>query len=559
MRSPSPKVRPASWLCMLSAALALCLALAPAQARADESTDLQDLDAQQTLLPTEDQQVVTTTFGTEHITESGDIVLPLSSDELLAAFGHGDTLSVSFLGQTLDLMLHRSASHVADGTTVLFAPQDQGVTLTIKAGDFATTYGIATKETAPDQTTYWQLAEGVEGPVHVEFSLKEKSSRPPMQDLNHGLKYKNDREDFPQLSDDEFANFRVVSTTGMGENVLYRCSTPVNPRRTRSAYADAALREAGVTVIMNLSDNEEDLLAYEGYDQTYYSTATHVAHRLGLSITSDSFKSGLADGMRLFAQNPGTYAVHCIEGKDRTGFAIALLECLMGASEDEVTADYMITFYNYFGVTPQDEIYNEIVQDNIVSQLKRAFEVESLSDVDLVQEAEEYLLSAGLTTEEITQLKRNLGPTKTYQVSFEANGHGTAPDAQTVAEGSYAVRPADPAVDGFVFGGWYLDAACSVPFDFAVPVTQDVTLYARWTQVPAGGGGAGGGAGGSATAGKAASSVQRSSGTTKAATRTVALPKTADPSCARLASGLSLLGLALMLIGRLSAARTSNR
>ena len=76
MRSPSSKVNTSPWLCMLSAALALCLAFAPVQARADESTDLQDLDAQQTLLPTEDQQVVTTTFGAEHITEAGDIVLP---------------------------------------------------------------------------------------------------------------------------------------------------------------------------------------------------------------------------------------------------------------------------------------------------------------------------------------------------------------------------------------------------------------------------------------------------------------------------------------------------
>lgn len=435
------------------------------------------------MLAAEDQPSLTTAFDLENITETGDVVLPLSMSDMLTTFSYGDTVSVSFLGQTLDLRLHMSTSRVEEGTTALYATQDQGMTLTIKAGDFATTYGIAAKTVEPDETVSWQYAEGVDGPVQVEITLKEKYVRPPFPDINHGLKYKNNREDYPQLTDEEFANFRVVSTTGMGENVLYRTSSPVDSRRTRSPYADAALREARVTVIMNLSDNEENLVAYEGYDQTYYSTVTHVAHRLGLSFEGDSFKSGLADGLRLFAQNPGTYAVHCIEGKDRTGFTIALLECLMGASTDEVIDDYMVTFYNYFGVTPEDEVYNEIVQDNITAQLKRAFEIDSLDDADLVQEAEEYILSTGITPDELEQLKKNLGP-KVYQVTFEANGHGTAPETQSVKEGACATRPDDPSEEGFVFDGWYLDEACTEAYDFATLVTQDVTLFARWTETP---------------------------------------------------------------------------
>ena len=71
----------------------------------------------------------------------------------------------------------------------------------------------------------------------------------------------------------------------------------------------------------------------------------------------------------------------------------------------------------------------------------------------------------------------------TYSVSFESNGHGTAPEAQTVPHGDCAAEPEAPTVEGWSFEGWYLDADCTVPYAFTTPVTADLTLYAKWTQV----------------------------------------------------------------------------
>lgn len=70
----------------------------------------------------------------------------------------------------------------------------------------------------------------------------------------------------------------------------------------------------------------------------------------------------------------------------------------------------------------------------------------------------------------------------TYTVTFDANGHGTAPAAQTVEEGKTATKPADPTETGWVFGGWYREAACTNAFDFTTPITADITLYAKWTE-----------------------------------------------------------------------------
>ena len=70
----------------------------------------------------------------------------------------------------------------------------------------------------------------------------------------------------------------------------------------------------------------------------------------------------------------------------------------------------------------------------------------------------------------------------TYTVTFDAKGHGTAPAAQTVESGKTATKPADPTESGWIFGGWYQDAACSAAFDFSTAITADITLYAKWTK-----------------------------------------------------------------------------
>ena len=68
-------------------------------------------------------------------------------------------------------------------------------------------------------------------------------------------------------------------------------------------------------------------------------------------------------------------------------------------------------------------------------------------------------------------------------VTFDANGHGTAPDNQYVFLGDYATVPAAPSVNGYSFGGWYTTAECSGDaYDFSnTPVNGPLTLYAKWT------------------------------------------------------------------------------
>lgn len=68
-------------------------------------------------------------------------------------------------------------------------------------------------------------------------------------------------------------------------------------------------------------------------------------------------------------------------------------------------------------------------------------------------------------------------PAVSYTVTFDSNG-GSAVPVQTVQSGSMAVQPANPVKEGFTFKGWYIGTAV---YDFATPVTGDITLTASWT------------------------------------------------------------------------------
>lgn len=70
----------------------------------------------------------------------------------------------------------------------------------------------------------------------------------------------------------------------------------------------------------------------------------------------------------------------------------------------------------------------------------------------------------------------------TYTVTFEMNGVGTAPAAQTVTEGGTVSEPTAPTAEGYTFDGWYKDAALTTPWDFETDtVTTNTTIYAKWT------------------------------------------------------------------------------
>ncbi len=67
-------------------------------------------------------------------------------------------------------------------------------------------------------------------------------------------------------------------------------------------------------------------------------------------------------------------------------------------------------------------------------------------------------------------------------VSFDANGHGTAPASYRATIGNTITKPAEPTAFEQAFGGWYKEAECINAWDFENDtIADDIRLYAKWT------------------------------------------------------------------------------
>ena len=358
-------------------------------------------------------QAIETTVS--KIEKYGNLRLAVSSSALFdQGYAWGDIVNVTILGQCFEMPVAGSFNEVDQGSTICRAviKDDLGedyTVLAINMGDLATTAGIATREnTDADPGYLWHYNEGVSEPVAVSITMKEPCGYYDRW-VMHQLKRSENRADYPELTDAEFANFRMIRMGRIPANRLYRSSSPVNPEIFRNTYADAACAEAGIKTFVNLADSEGTMRAYEGFDKTYYCRQNIIALNLSMDFSTDDFRAGLASGFRFIIANEGPYLVHCTEGKDRSGYISAILECLMGAAEDEVVADYMMTYRNFYNVKAGTDQYRMIADSNIRKSLCAAFGLSSLQGADLQACAETYLNGIGLSQEEIRALKARLG------------------------------------------------------------------------------------------------------------------------------------------------------
>ena len=69
-----------------------------------------------------------------------------------------------------------------------------------------------------------------------------------------------------------------------------------------------------------------------------------------------------------------------------------------------------------------------------------------------------------------------------YTVTFDANGHGTAPTQQKTTYGGKITEPAAPTAENYYFQGWFKESTCENMWDFdSDTVTADIVLYAKWS------------------------------------------------------------------------------
>lgn len=66
-----------------------------------------------------------------------------------------------------------------------------------------------------------------------------------------------------------------------------------------------------------------------------------------------------------------------------------------------------------------------------------------------------------------------------HTLTFDTMG-GSKIAPETVRHGLTVAKPKDPVNGGYWFDGWYTDKTYRTPYNFATPLTQDTTIYAKW-------------------------------------------------------------------------------
>ena len=235
------------------------------------------------------------------------------------------------------------------------------------------------------------------------------------------ISYTNERADYD--SDAQFANFRALSGGKMAEDAWYRSASPVDNEYGRASYVNALAEQANVGYVLDLSDSEDEVADFlredakanvdVSYFEKLHNAGAVATPDLSAAYPSDSFKKDLATALADLCKHDGPYLVHCIEGKDRTGFVCALLEGLSGASYDQIASDYMKTFENYYRITEQSDPdkYHAIADlnlDGMLSYLAGCERDADMSQMDFSEAAASYLRDGGMSESQIELLKSKL-------------------------------------------------------------------------------------------------------------------------------------------------------
>lgn len=397
-----------------------------------------------------EEPVTLVSHGIAEITDRGNVLLNVTSEAVFEKFAFGDVVTVTMGELCVDMPILDGYS-VDAGLPEIYMYDRAGkkeVRLVCNMQKFASVYHIAYQPDAMGNPTQWIYNEGFSADMDVTITMKEKAGYLKEYQIRSMI-YTDNREDYPNLTNAEFGNFRMVAMGEIAPGALYRSASPIHAGRGRNAYVDAAAQQAGVTVFFNLVNSEEDEALEEGFAGSYYAQQKHVCVAATMDFTLDENRQKLAQGLRFMAENPGVYDIFCKEGKDRTGYVLVLLEGLMGATAEEMEHDYMLSFYNYYGTEPGSEAYDYLINGNFVKITQMNMGADP-REPDFRQKVETYLKELGLTDAEITQLKTNLAggkaPTQETEAAEETTEETTAatvpetqePAAPTVSQSSDA-------------------------------------------------------------------------------------------------------------------------
>lgn len=230
-----------------------------------------------------------------------------------------------------------------------------------------------------------------------------------------------------------------------------------------------------------------------------YNTLTGAEHRLvdeqdaTLTITFRYDTEVTGDENRKWKQQGEVPVVEVIcEPKAPTADDLKKLEmavqvkCVVDASQQHTEAYDLLGVYDedYFVGEPRKDGDDWLCDISYVPDLYVAAFNTTFQNLKHVQNDEQIVPVTLIWAGDSWQLKTQgrVHVTEEYTVTFNAYGGFPTPDEQHVKSGEKAVLPVEPTLKGYTFAFWYLgeDEQNATAYDFDTPVTENITLTAKW-------------------------------------------------------------------------------
>ena len=334
--------------------------------------------------------ILPVTSEIQEMTEYNDIQLKIAADALdVAGFNLGDSVNLSFSnGKICRDIPYVSGYYVSENTNILLVNFNGQLLINkLRVGGLWDLLGLDTANT-------------------VTITLNEKQKYATEQKLN-SYTISLIRSDY--ATDEAFSNFRPMNCGNLKENYLYRGASPIDNTENRAHITDALLKKYGIHTILSLNGDQKSILRHQNesnhnspwFDRLYAEKSV-IMSGVTVDVLNKENCIILTNGLRAALSKEGPIYIHCLEGKDRTGFVCILLEALGDATNEEIFRDYFKTYENYYHITKEaePEVYEQfraLKLDPIINRFTNNG-VRSLKEGAIA-----YLKEGGMTDEEINK------------------------------------------------------------------------------------------------------------------------------------------------------------
>ena len=232
---------------------------------------------------------------------------------------------------------------------------------------------------------------------------------------------KQKHQNFYYDDEEELVNIFEIKTGSIAEKMLYRSGIPfyrsgIPLRKDKEANPISTMvKEIGINCVINLENNCSNIDKLSENIPWYNNHVKKnkvICLPMSFIIPGDySNEQKLKTALNFMIGNNGPYLIHCYMGVDRTGFFIAILEALMGASLKDICFNYTHAFpFDYI----EPHLRDFINVHNLFTQFKTMFHGNKITNRNIQKATESYLVKIGFNSEKIELLRKRLSDGTIY-------------------------------------------------------------------------------------------------------------------------------------------------